>query len=295
MTNDIVETKESKVSIWDQETELHEIKKMCGSNLSEGEFMLFVQMGKALDLNPFLKQIWAVKYGSSPAQIFIGRDGYLVNAMRHPQYNGIECNAYYSNDKIIKDSVGNITHEINYTARGRLLGAYAILHRKDLAFPIMKDVLLSEYSTGKSLWNSKPETMIKKVAEAQALRFAFPEMFQGTYSESEQWESRDTKKTSSLKPFKIGKPKPIIKEEVKEDPNPQEVEYTYVEETPKPDSKTGKILDIVNHLNQEAEEIFYDQVEQRTGSRKLEEKTELTILQDLYRFAAGLLKEQESE
>ena len=41
---------------------------------------------------------------------------------------------------------------------------------------------------GETLWDSKPATMIKKVAEAQGLRMAFQSMFAGTYAEDEQWE-----------------------------------------------------------------------------------------------------------
>ena len=44
---------------------------------------------------------------------------------------------------------------------------------------------MEEYSLPQSLWKSKPETMIKKVAEAQALRQSFQEVFAGTYSYAE--------------------------------------------------------------------------------------------------------------
>ena len=118
--NELAEVKEkNQVTIWDDEKQFNEIKKMYGSNLSEGEFMLFVQTGKAMNLNPFLRQIWAVKYGSNPAQIFVGRDGYLVNAMRHPQYAGLESTAYYSNDVMKRLPDGTLHHESNYNNRAR--------------------------------------------------------------------------------------------------------------------------------------------------------------------------------
>ena len=63
------------------------------------------------------------------------------------------------------------------------LGGWCTVHRKDRA--ITKRVSLSEYSTGKSLWATKPGTMIEKVAITQAHRDAFPSIFAGTYGEEE--------------------------------------------------------------------------------------------------------------
>ena len=49
-----------------------------------------------------------------------------------------------------------------------------------------------------TLWDTKPATMIKKVAEAQGLRMAFQSQFGGTYHESENWEplNQETVKAS---------------------------------------------------------------------------------------------------
>lgn len=46
-------------------------------------------------------------------------------------------------------------------------------------------VYFAEYSTGKNLWNSKPRTMLAKVAEMHALRKACPEELAQTYAEEE--------------------------------------------------------------------------------------------------------------
>ena len=47
---------------------------------------------------------------------------------------------------------------------------------------------MEEYNSHKSLWNSKPLTMIRKVALVQALREAYPDRFAGTYDQSEMGE-----------------------------------------------------------------------------------------------------------
>src|SRR5574344_2599467 len=50
---------------------------------------------------------------------------------------------------------------------------------KDWEHPFKHEVYMSEYNTGKSLWASKPITMLKKVAMAQAFRLAFPDELGG--------------------------------------------------------------------------------------------------------------------
>ena len=78
--------------------------------------------------------------------------------------------------------------------RGKLIGAYCMVYKKSCERPTYVYCLLSEYSTGKSLWHTetgKQATMIKKVADVQALRMAFQEQYQGTYSEFERHEVID--------------------------------------------------------------------------------------------------------
>jgi len=177
---------DNQVSIWDGENALQEIKDLFAPNLTELEFKGFVNMGKALQLNPFLKEIWAIKFDKTkPAQIFIGRDGYRLNAKRHPQFDYMRVEAVYSNDEYVNDN-GVITHKFGFANRGSLLGAYCIIKRKDSSEPEYRSVLLSEYDKKQSQWNSMKETMIKKVAECQGCRAAFPEKFNGTYSEYEE-------------------------------------------------------------------------------------------------------------
>jgi len=55
-------------------------------------------------------------------------------------------------------------------------------------------VYFNEYSTGKNLWNTKPRTMIAKVAEMHALRMACPEEMSQLYTE-EEFQKELTKKT----------------------------------------------------------------------------------------------------
>lgn len=178
-----------EVSVWDKQGAIQEIKKIYGKDLSDGEFTTLVEIGKATNLNPFLREIWAVKYGNSAANIFIGRDGYRKRAQADADYDYHLVDAVYEKDEF-KVTNGEIEHSYGLTDRGKLVGAYCNVKRKSSSKPIYVFVDIKEYSTGKSLWNpqsGKPATMIKKVAEAQALRMAFQGLFGGTYDESENW------------------------------------------------------------------------------------------------------------
>jgi len=175
------------IDIWSNETKLQEIRKMVSPTapLTDLEFGFLVELGKATQLNPFMREIWAVKYKSGlPAQIFIGRDGYRKAAQRQHDYEYHQVNAVYSNDKFqIVDDV--IHHTYGFSKRGDLLGAYCIVKRKSSEKPTYVMATMEEYDANQSLWKTKPETMIKKVAEAQALRQAFQEVLAGTYSDAE--------------------------------------------------------------------------------------------------------------
>ncbi len=52
-------------------------------------------------------------------------------------------------------------------------------------------VYFDEFSTGKNLWNSKPRTMLAKVAEMHALRMACPEQLAKAYTEEEFDKTRE--------------------------------------------------------------------------------------------------------
>lgn len=189
MNTQLIELQENNVGIWEQQETIQQIKDIYGRGLNNAEFNIFIQLGKATGLNPFLKEMWAVKYGSGAAQIFIGRDGYRKSAQSHTEYDYHLVDAVYSNDEFQVEN-GEVKHSYNLKDRGDLVGAYCVVKRKNSERPMFTFVELKEYSTKKSLWakdGGKPATMIKKVAEAQGLRQAFQALFAGTYHEYENW------------------------------------------------------------------------------------------------------------
>ena len=59
------------------------------------------------------------------------------------------------------------------------------LHVSFETVPVKAVVGIDEYGTGKSMWKTKPATMIRKVALVQALREAYPGEFAGLYDAAE--------------------------------------------------------------------------------------------------------------
>lgn len=177
--------------IWSNADAVSEIKKIYAPTLTDGEFKTFVGIGKATNLSPFLKEIWAVKFGNNAAQIFVARDGYRSAIGRNPNYESHIVDAVYENDTFEIDAMNNkYLHKYNLCNRGKLVGAYCLVFMKSSPRPYYVFCTLEEYNLGQSLWKSKPATMIKKVAEAQCIRMALPNVFNATYSEDELPENK---------------------------------------------------------------------------------------------------------
>lgn len=198
------------------------LQNTFGTSLNDVEWQTFLSMMVVTNTNPFLGEIYAVKYGDK-AQIFIGRNGYRKIALPNEKYDGHVVGAVYEGDKhYFIPSKSEVVHEPNFKERGRLIGAYFVGWRKGVSRPIYHFVNFEEYykgqlkdcakgygdeknykmrknskgewyKTGPTTWDEKPVTMITKVAESQGLRMMLPEMFNGTYDESERWDEEEDK------------------------------------------------------------------------------------------------------
>jgi phage recombination protein Bet len=237
------------LQIWEDKN-LNDIKRVYKSDLiNDAEFSVFLQLGKATGLNPFLKEIWCIKYDlSKAAQIFISRDGCMRIAQRHPDFRG--CNSYpiYANDILYISAETHVTHKpALFKDRGELLGAFCVVHRAGFPDKIIS-VNFPDYDTKQSLWRTKKETMIKKVAEAQALRSAFCELFQGTYFEEEVPEEMTRDYNQKTKSFGVDKLKQAINVPANNKVNDEQLAYisSLIIETQCPQERIVKALDVYN-------------------------------------------------
>ena len=150
-----------------------------------------IGVAKAFNLNPILKQIYFVPRRSNvngqwieKVEPLAGRDSFLTLAHRTGKFAGIESKVEIKETPIMVDG--------KWTRQNDLV-ATATVYRKDTERPFVVSVNYREYvQTNKDgkptqFWASKPETMLKKVAESQVLRKAFD--ITGLYAE-EEYEER---------------------------------------------------------------------------------------------------------
>lgn len=149
--------------------------------VTDQEVVMFLSLCKFQHLNPFLREAYLIKYGSSPATVVVGKDVLLKRAMRSEKFEGLQAGV------IVVGADGEITErEGTFALKGEeLVGGWAKVFIKGYTNPVYSSVSMQEYSTGKSNWLTKPATMIRKVALAQALREAFPEEMSALYDASE--------------------------------------------------------------------------------------------------------------
>lgn len=144
------------------------------------EAVMFLSLCRYQHLNPFIREAYLVKFGDNPATMIVGKDVLLKRAMRAEKFKGLQAGV------IIVSNGEFIEREGTFVLDSEtLVGGWAKVYLKDYETPFYSSVSLKEYSTGKSNWASKPATMIRKVALAQALREAFPEEMSSLYDQTE--------------------------------------------------------------------------------------------------------------
>jgi len=163
-----METKKNSEIEKKEDTEF--IKKMFAPDATQEEFRLFLELSKRYNLDPFKRQIFLIKNKkrlNEPATIMVSHAGMLHLAHESGKFSGMETYV------ITKSGKPELICEPN-----EIKGAVCYIYRSDCQKPIMHAVSFKEYYRRmpegyKNIWDEKPITMIKKVAEAGALRRAF--------------------------------------------------------------------------------------------------------------------------
>lgn len=163
-----------------------DVRNFICAKATDAECKIFLETCKQYRLNPFTKEAYLIHYDNNsedtPSTIVLGKNCYMQMAERHPAFDGFEAGII-----VLDTEAGQLEHRegsIVYDGE-ELLGGWAKVYRKDRTRPSYEEVKLAEYDTGKSLWNGKKATMIRKVALVHALREAFPSTFGDLYDESE--------------------------------------------------------------------------------------------------------------
>lgn len=162
--------------------------------VTQGEIELFIETAKYMRLNPFLRDIYLVKYDNAkPAQTIVGRSAMMKIAEEHPAYDGIEDGI------IVQNKNGEVVDREGYIIYNgeTLLGGWAKVYRKDRSRPFVARLDIKEYSKGQSTWLSMGKTMVAKCSCVAALRKAFPIQLSGMYTLEEMGQRDDNINMSS--------------------------------------------------------------------------------------------------
>jgi phage recombination protein Bet len=155
--------------------------------VTDAEVIQFISLCRANQLNPFIGDAYLVKYmprdpgrPADPAQMIISKGAFMKRGESSPQYKGYRAGVILVRGKDIVYEQGSF-----FLPGDTLVGGWAEVYRSDREHPITARVRLAEYNSGKSTWQAKPATMIRKVAIAQAFREAFPFAVEGMYTPEE--------------------------------------------------------------------------------------------------------------
>lgn len=148
--------------------------------VTDQEVVLFLNLCKFQQLNPFLNEAYLVKFGSNQAQIIVSKEAFMKRAEKNKEFAGFKAGIIVARDNEIVEIEGAFKLPTD-----KLIGGFAKVYRKDRETPIVVKISFEEFSKGQSTWKQMPMNMIRKTAIVNALREAFPNSLGAMYTEEE--------------------------------------------------------------------------------------------------------------
>ena len=179
------------------------VKDTVARGATTEELQLFLYTAERRGLDPLARQIyftkrWSTQLGREVMTIITSIDGFRAIAERSGKYAG--------QDEPVFEEDGNSRYPRKATVT---------VYRRDTPhgerYPIRASAYWDEYLPDEKhdfLWKKMPHVMLAKVAEAQALRKAFPEDLSGLYTQEEMVQSgigpEDDQSTQSNRQLRMG-------------------------------------------------------------------------------------------
>lgn len=167
--------------------QLELLKRTLAKGTTDDEFALFMNTSQRLRLDPFAKQIYAVKRWDSNTRTEVmatqvAIDGYRAVAESTGEYDGQDGPFWCGDDSVWKEV---------WTSAKPPAAAKVIVYKKGVARGFVgiasygSFVQKNKDGGPRATWAVMPDVMLAKCAEAQALRKAFPKQLSGTHTPDE--------------------------------------------------------------------------------------------------------------
>jgi len=172
-----------------------EQQQLISSSIAPGctpdELKLFAYACQRTGLDPFSKQIYAIKRGGK-LTIQAGIDGLRSIAERSGELDG-------SATFWIGDAEGSQWADV-WLGNKPPAAAKTIIYRKGCSHSFVGVARFQDYNAGQGLWSKMPSAMLAKCSEALALRKAFPADMSGVYTVDEMEQETVTATVTSTPP-----------------------------------------------------------------------------------------------
>jgi phage recombination protein Bet len=193
---------EHRVSFSRDQVEL--LKSTVCKGATDDELRLFLEVCKAKGLDPFSRQIHAIKRwdGGLRREVMsfqVGIDGFRQLAERSGRYAGQAAPTWCGDDGEWKD----VWLAVKPPAAARMS-----VYKSGFAEPVTRVALYREYvqttkeGAPNSMWTKMPAAQLAKCAEALALRAAFPEL-SGLYTHDEMGQADSEPGTPKRRPVSL--------------------------------------------------------------------------------------------
>ena len=195
------------------------IRRTVAADTNDDEFSMFIHMARALKLDPLRRQIYAFVYNKDRPEkrrmtIITGIDGFRAIAERTGNYRPDEDEPSYEMDASLKGP-NNPAGLVKATVRVWKF-AHGDWHKVTASaywdeYAPLKDEWVFDEAQGRRKpsgkltldtsgnWGKMPRLMLAKVAEALALRKAWPDDFANVYASEEM----DRAKASEMSPAEL--------------------------------------------------------------------------------------------